>query len=179
MTGPQVHVDVDDRQHDHRFDARRLADLLANALQDRYVAVPVAETTGPSARKRAAAMAERAEVGLAFVDVAEMAALNGQHMGGDGPTDVLAFPIDGVAEAGAVPAGQPVLLGDIVICPAVAAKAPQDLDDELALLVVHGALHLLGHDHREPGETAEMKALERSLLDRYHRSDPQVAGSGP
>ena len=58
----------------------------------------------------------------------------------------------------------PVLLGDVVVCPAVAAdQAPTHagtLDDELALLVVHGILHVLGHDHAEPDETAAMRARE-------------------
>jgi probable rRNA maturation factor len=62
------------------------------------------------------------------------------------------------------------MLGDIVICPEVADQAPQLLADELALLVVHGALHLLGHDHAEPDETAVMKALEVEMLARFHQS---------
>jgi probable rRNA maturation factor len=60
----------------------------------------------------------------------------------------------------------------VVVCPAVAERqAPEhagSYDDELALLVVHGVLHVLGHDHAEPGETAAMHARERDLLDRFH-----------
>ena len=143
-------VDVDDRQSDATVDHPHLASLLASTL-----------AAQPGARA--------GEVGLAFIDAVEMTALNRDHMGGDGPTDVLAFPIDGVSDA-VLPKGQPALLGDIVICPAVAARAPQPLNDELALLVVHGALHLVGHDHAEPEETALMKALERDMLDRFHLS---------
>lgn len=145
-----VHVDVDDRQQAHHIDSRRLAGLLASVLVARHGRV-------------------QAEVGLTFVEAGEMAELNREHMGGDGPTDVLAFPIDGVSRGATVPPGQPAMLGDIVICPQVAARAPQGLDDELALLVVHGALHLLGHDHAEADETAVMKALEVEMLERFHR----------
>jgi probable rRNA maturation factor len=127
-----------------------------------------------------------AELSLLFVDEATMAELNGRFMEAEGPTDVLAFPIDDPVEPGRWPdAGStgpdrdapdvddlPMLLGDVVICPAVAARqAPEhagSYDDELALLVVHGVLHVLGHDHADPEETAAMQALERELLDRHH-----------
>ena len=145
-----VHVDTDNRQQAHPVNTSQLAELLAATL---------AAQQGPIL----------AEVGLAFIPVEEMTALNIEHMGGAGPTDVLAFPIDGVGEPVAAPKGQPAILGDIVICPAVAADAPQDLADELALLVVHGALHLVGHDHAEPEETAIMQALERDMLARFYR----------
>ena len=145
-----VDVDVDNRQQAHPIDAPALCELLAATLSAQHRAV-------------------HAEVGLAFIDVDEMTELNVAHMGGPGPTDVLAFPIDGVIDA-SVPDGQPAILGDIVICPEVANRAPQPLADELALLVVHGALHLVGHDHAEPEETAVMKALEVEMLDRFYRS---------
>ena len=74
----------------------------------------------------------------------------------------------------------PVLLGDVVVCPAVAADQAAahagTLDDELALLVVHGVLHVLGHDHAEPGETAVMRARELDLLQRHHWAGPAPAG---
>ena len=127
-----------------------------------------------------------AELSLLFVDEETIAELNGRFMDVDGPTDVLAFPIDEAAVAGRWPdagtAGPdrddpepgdlPLLLGDVVVCPAVAARqAPAHAgtyEDELALLVVHGVLHVLGHDHAEPEETAVMQARERDLLDRFH-----------
>jgi probable rRNA maturation factor len=83
---------------------------------------------------------EDGEVGLAFVGEAEMAGLNARHRGKEEPTDVLSFPLDG---RDAVASGLPRQLGDIVVCPAVAARE----GTPLALLVVHGALHLLGWDH--------------------------------
>ena len=92
------------------------------------------------------------ELTLTFVDRDEIAALNAEHLGETGPTDVLSFPLDTAGDAPSP--GVPVLLGDVVVCPAVAAdQAPAHagtLDDELALLVVHGVLHVLGHDHAEP-----------------------------
>jgi probable rRNA maturation factor len=127
-----------------------------------------------------------AELSLLFVDEEAIAELNGRFMDAEGPTDVLAFPIDDPVVAGRWPdsgtAGPdredpepgdlPLLLGDVVVCPAVAQRqAPAHAggyDDELALLVVHGVLHVLGHDHAEPEETAVMQARERELLDRFH-----------
>lgn len=148
-----IRVDVENRQHEHAVDVDHLADVLASTLQDQTSAI-------------------EAEVGLAFIEVAEMTALNEEHMGGAGPTDVLAFPIDGSRVDGlaSIPVGQPAMMGDIVICPDVAHRAPQPLADELALLVVHGALHLVGHDHAEPEETAIMKALEAEMLERHHHA---------
>jgi probable rRNA maturation factor len=112
------------------------------------------------------------ELTLTFVDRDEIAALNAEHLGTDGPTDVLSFPID---DGPALP-GVPVLLGDVVVCPAVAAAQAADhagtIDDELALLVVHGVLHVLGHDHAEPDETAVMRARELALLEAHHWRGP-------
>jgi probable rRNA maturation factor len=120
-----------------------------------------------------------AELSLLFVDEDTIAGLNQRFMGAAGPTDVLAFPIDEPADAadvsdGGTPSGPaPLLLGDVVVCPAVAARqapAPAaSYDDELALLVVHGVLHILGHDHAEAEEAALMQDRERDLLDRFHR----------
>ncbi len=138
------------------------------------------------------------EMSLYFVDEPAIAALNAQYMGKEGPTDVLSFPIDG-EEAAALPAGrapdnspkgpnddrfddtdddQPFLIGDVLVCPTVAAhNAPEHLgphhdgtvDDELALLVVHGILHLLGMDHMVETEAEVMEARERVLLHTFHR----------
>lgn len=105
------------------------------------------------------------ELTVTCVDGELIAALNRQHLGGDGPTDVLAFPID--APADVVP-GVPGLLGDVVVCPAVAHRQAGDhgrsADGEVDLLVVHGALHLLGYDHAEQAERTEMFALTDALL---------------
>ncbi|HEX8581809.1 MAG TPA: rRNA maturation RNase YbeY, partial [Acidimicrobiales bacterium] len=73
------------------------------------------------------------------------------------------------------PADAPILLGDVVICPAVARRNAGEhgvtYEDELALLVVHGVLHVLGQDHAEPEEAAAMQAEERDLLARFHRGE--------
>ncbi len=103
------------------------------------------------------------ELNLTFVDIDEMASLNVEHMEGTGPTDVLSFPLDDSADV--VFADQPRLLGDVLICPEVVAKqAPDNPDEEMALMVVHGVLHILGMDHQEPDEEREMKAAEQRHL---------------
>jgi len=114
-----------------------------------------------------------AELSILLVDVEYMAELNHRWMDGDGPTDVLAFPMDessvdhGPGESG----GEPALLGDIVLCPEIAAKqaagAGHSPADELALLTVHGTLHLLGYDHAEPDEEREMFGLQARLLESW------------
>lgn len=107
------------------------------------------------------------ELTLTFVGVDDIAELNLEHMGKQGPTDVLSFPLDDQPVAGV-----PTLLGDVVISPAVASDQCDDhagtIDDELALLVVHGVLHVLGHDHAEPREATAMRSLELELLQRFH-----------
>jgi probable rRNA maturation factor len=112
------------------------------------------------------------ELTLTFVGREEMAELNLEHMGASGPTDVLSFPLDSLVEM--ANRDEPRLLGDVVVCPAVAAaQAPQHagtLDDELALLIVHGILHILGWDHATDDETVGMQAKERALLDACHQS---------
>jgi len=108
------------------------------------------------------------EVHLHFVDEPSIEVLNRDHMNGSGPTDVLAFPVDDLAE---VPVDVPVLLGDVVVCPSVAARqAPEHAGDyhaELALLVVHGVLHLLGDNHADPDQAAAMQTKERGHLARH------------
>lgn len=111
------------------------------------------------------------EMTLTFVDRDEIAALNVEHLGHGGPTDVLSFPLDH-DDAGDVP----FLLGDVVICPAVAAAQAPDhagtLDDELALLVVHGILHVLGHDHADVDEASAMRGRELEHLEASHWNGP-------
>ncbi len=128
-----------------------------------------------------------AELSLVFVDPQTIADLNERFLGGDGPTDVLAFPMDDDVPPGGRQPDQggrgpgtptdpnegdpPTQLGDVVVCPAVAraqaAEHGTSLDDELALLVVHGVLHLLDYDHAEPDEQAIMRRREQELLDRF------------
>lgn len=94
------------------------------------------------------------ELSLSFVDAREMADLHERFMGEPGPTDVLAFRMD--EDDGEPDEGGPRLLGDVIICPAYAANNNPDVAAELRLLVVHGILHLLGHDHEEPEDKAVM-----------------------
>jgi len=90
------------------------------------------------------------ELSLSFVTEDEIADLHVRYMDEPGPTDVLSFPMD---EDG--------LLGDVVVCPAVAARNNAgDPQGELRLLVAHGVLHLLGHDHEDERERAEMWARQ-------------------
>jgi probable rRNA maturation factor len=92
---------------------------------------------------------EAGELGIAFVSAEEMRALKREHLGVDDPTDVLSFPIDGLD---AIPEGEPRALGDVVLCPAV-------VGDEWRWPLVHGLLHLIGHEHG-----AEMEARERAHM---------------
>ncbi|WP_144717622.1 rRNA maturation RNase YbeY [Agrococcus jejuensis] len=116
-----------------------------------------------------------AEVSVVLVEVAAMEQLHVQWMDEPGPTDVLSFPMDelrpGTSEK-PTPAG---LLGDIVLCPAVAeaqaAEAGHSLMAELELLTTHGMLHLLGFDHADPAERDEMFALQDELLVRFRAAD--------
>lgn len=114
------------------------------------------------------------ELTLTFIDRDEIAALNAEHMDQTGPTDVLSFPLDDEPMPGV---DIPVLLGDVVISPAVAAAQFAEhagtFDDEIALLVVHGVLHILGHDHEDAEERAAMRSRERALLRTHHwRGEP-------
>ncbi len=106
---------------------------------------------------------------LLLTDDAEIRALNGRWRGKDAPTDVLAFAAD--------PLDRP-FLGDIVIAhgraAADAAQMARPLTDHLAHLVVHGVLHLLGHDHMEDEEAEKMEALERKALASLGIADPYV-----
>ena len=115
------------------------------------------------------------ELNLIFVDETAMTELNAQHLGENYATDVLSFPLDGSAAA---LWGRP-LIGDVVVCPARAAAQASDhegqaghdgsLDDELALLIVHGVLHVLGHDHYDTPTTTRMQSCEQALLRQHHR----------
>ena len=125
------------------------------------------------------------EVSLLFVDKDAIAALNEQFLGKTGPTDVLSFPIEdepgptgrspdlgGSGPGTSAEEGVLTLLGDVVICPEVAARNAIEhdvsLEDEVALLVVHGLLHLLGLDHEDEAEAQRMEAIEQQLLARFH-----------
>ena len=176
------------------------AGLVVVATDERSAAA-VADRSGAGETAVWATLAEAAlraegvtagECNLVFVDPDEMARLNAEHMGEEGPTDVLSFPLDG---ADPDPVGTR-LVGDVVVCPAYAARNAAPVatpdgnpnatpdggldgdpagdpnaapDDGLALLVVHGVLHLLGYDHADAADAARMQARERELLAACHR----------
>lgn len=95
------------------------------------------------------------ELSVSFVDETEMAGLHVRYMNEEGPTDVLSFPLDEVDDRGVR------LLGDVVVTPSVARRNnPDDPAGELRLLLVHGILHVLGYDHEEDPERAEMWARQ-------------------
>ena len=117
------------------------------------------------------------ELSIALVTRHRMAELNGAYMGKEGPTDVLSFPIEDFSAAHPFePDGPPLLLGDVVICPAVvrgnADAAAVAFEDEMALMVVHGILHLLGRDHVVDAEAELMEEREREILAMVGRKRP-------
>jgi probable rRNA maturation factor len=97
----------------------------------------------------------RSELSVSFVTAEEMTDLHRTYLAEEGPTDVLSFPLDEIGEDGVR------VLGDVVIAPAVAvANRPEDPVSELRLLLVHGILHLLGHDHEDEDDRATMWAKQ-------------------
>ncbi|GAB6938989.1 rRNA maturation RNase YbeY [Isoptericola sp. NPDC056573] len=110
----------------------------------------------------------RSELSIMFVDTAVMTELHVQWMDEPGPTDVLSFPMDELRPGREGEETPPGTLGDVVLCPEVAAQqakvAGHSTAEELLLLTTHGILHLLGYDHAEPEEEKEMFALQRRLL---------------
>ena len=162
-----IDVFVADEQQAHPVDVARWAELARQVLTARGV-------KGDT------------EVSLLFVDEDAIAALNEQFLGKRGPTDVLSFPIEdepgvagrspdlgGTGPGTSAEHGVLTLLGDVVVCPSVAARNAAEhgvsVEDELALLVVHGLLHLLGMDHEDDAEAERMEALEQQLLKRFYR----------
>ena len=128
------------------------------------------------ARSALAGRRATAELSLRIVDAAESQALNRRFRGEDRPTNVLAFPAELPPEL------ELPLLGDVVICREVvaaeAAAQGKPAEAHWAHMVIHGTLHLLGYDHQEPAEAAEMEAVETELLaelgwpDPYQENDP-------
>jgi probable rRNA maturation factor len=110
----------------------------------------------------------QAELSVLLVDEGAMSVLHQQWMNEPGPTDVLSFPMDELRPGRDDQESPPGLLGDVVLCPQVAARqavgAGHSTEEELLLLTTHGILHLLGYDHAEPAEEKEMFSLQRRLL---------------
>jgi probable rRNA maturation factor len=135
-----------------------------------------------------------AELSVLLVDEVAMTDLHVKWMDEPGPTDVLSFPMDelrppsmggarGSRASGDDPATEPGLLGDVVLCPQVAAaqarQAGHSAQQELELLCVHGILHLLGYDHADPEEEAEMFGLQAELLKAWREGSAAPGGRPP
>jgi probable rRNA maturation factor len=130
-----------------------------------------------------------AELSVVLLDSAAMAALHLQWMDLPGPTDVMAFPMDGAdgpmdrldpsAPPGTDDDPGEAMLGDVVLCPTVAADqataAGHSTEAELHLLCTHGILHLLGFDHGDAEEEREMFALQARILADWEKA----SGLGP
>ena len=118
----------------------------------------------------------QAELCIKAVDRDTIAALNEQWMGKEGPTDVLAFPMDELRPGLVSEEPEEGVLGDLVLCPAIAAvqgrTAGHGTEAEIELLTVHGILHLLGYDHAEPEEHAEMFGLQDEILLEWRSANP-------
>ena len=159
-----------DEQHDVAVDVARWVRLAQLVLDEERVVERMGADT---------------EMSLLFVDTTTIAELNERFLGSSGPTDVLAFPIDDeLPPSGRQPdqggrgpgttseaTDPPMLLGDVVVCPSVASRQAAErgvaADDEVALLVVHGVLHLLDYDHAEHSEGVVMRRREQELLTRF------------
>ena len=164
-----VDVFCADEQDEQSIDVKRFGELARRVLE-------------------AVSLKGDVEVSLLFVDEGSMAELNERFLGEEGPTDVLAFPIEDEPEpagrspdeGGTGPGGPteldeiPLLLGDVVVCPAVAARNASDhgvgTDNEMELLVVHGILHLLGMDHEDDEEALLRERRQSDLLARFGSS---------
>lgn len=120
-----------------------------------------------------------AELSVTAVDADTIAELNAKWMEKTGPTDVLAFPMDELRPGLVNAEPEEGVLGDLVLCPEVAAQqaeaAGHTTTDELDLLTVHGILHLLGYDHAEPEDHREMFALQAQLLGEFLGHESEAA----
>ncbi len=113
----------------------------------------------------------QAELCIKAVDEDTIALLNEQWMDKEGPTDVLAFPMDELRPGKVTEEPEEGVLGDLVLCPDIAQRQGEEAghgrDAEIELLTVHGILHLLGYDHAEPEEHKEMFDLQGRLLEEW------------
>jgi len=118
----------------------------------------------------------QSELSITLVDTKVMSDLHLKWLDEPGPTDVMSFPMDELRPGHPGAKSGPGMLGDVVLCPEVAAAqakaAGHTTADELLLLTCHSILHLLGFDHAEPEEEAEMFALQRQLLLTYMATRP-------
>jgi probable rRNA maturation factor len=128
------------------------------------------------ARRAAAGEGAVGEISITLVDAARIAELNAAYLDGEGPTDVLSFPVDGLVTTAPGDDDPPILIGDVVLCPEIAiAQAPPGPDgvgSELDLLITHGVLHLLGYDHDTQEAAAAMRAREQAVCGRSGAQAP-------
>ena len=114
----------------------------------------------------------QADLNIVLVDEDVMAAYHEKFMGLPGPTDVMSFPMDELRAPNPDEPAPRGLLGDIVICPQfTSAQAPEngrEPEAEIEYLLIHGLLHLLGHDHAEPAEKAVMFGLNDKIIAAWH-----------
>ena len=168
----------------HRIGQERLNAAIAPQVPEAFHLLLESALTEAA---RAAVGAEAVEIEVTLCGDVEMTHLNFDHMGERGPTDVLAFPlhewvVDGghshLADEDAVAPPGGLLLGDVVIDVDQAVRQAQaggwSATQEIVLLAVHGALHLVGHDHADSDDEAAMRAIERRVMAALHRRHPQV-----
>lgn len=121
----------------------------------------------------------KSELAIQFIDEAAMEVLHIQWMDEPGPTDVLSFPMDELRPGTEGEQTPPGLLGDVVVCPQVAAKqaeaAGHETIQEILLLTTHGILHLVGFDHAEPDDELEMFGLQKTILEKFYLSESSNA----
>lgn len=115
----------------------------------------------------------QAELSILLVDEDTMATYHEKFMDLPGPTDVMSFPMDELRAPSADEEPPLGMLGDIVLCPSVTARQAPDhsrtADEEAEYLLIHGLLHLLGHDHAEPEEKAIMFGLNDRLIEAWRK----------
>ena len=143
--------------------ADAIAELPTQDELERWISAALAQHEGET----------RQELTVRFVEVEESQTLNRNYRDRDRPTNVLSFPFES-------PPGLTLpLLGDLVICHAVVVREAHEQEKSLAAhyahMVVHGTLHLLGHDHIEDDEAERMEALERVILSGFAIQDPYAA----
>ena len=120
----------------------------------------------------------QADLSIVLVDEDTMADYHERFMDLPGPTDVMSFPMDELREPADDEEAPLGLLGDVVLCPTVtarqAAENGREPDAEAEYLLIHGLLHLLGHDHAHEDERARMFTAQRSLLEEFLGRDAPV-----
>ena len=146
-------------------------EIVLGNRQEKMAVTPAMEDTVRKVLGKAAelyGLSEGGEVGVTFLDDAAIQELNRDYRDKDRPTDVLSFALNEGDEPEIVDAPEEELLGDILISLETTARQAEEyghtLERELAYLTVHGMLHLLGYDHEEPADQAEMRLEEEAVL---------------